>query len=211
MTINRSAGKPNWSQRKNAHEPLSTCNVTACINAAQSCNYDVMACRRSTDPNKRPSDDFYEFIHSDPDVQNFYRSLGVSNPPNQIMEVLAYALGQWLRAPGKVTWHSGMDITVIGRWVRFHGCAVVHGRYPCKHGDGSIGKIEHITALVGLNWSTYIDSFIMDDSYGDYRLQYAAGIGDDIIMSMADAQALLKCGANTTPAGLKDAILIESI
>lgn len=147
LTINRSEGRANWSQLKNLDEPLSTCNVTACINAAQACGCDVMALRKSSDPNKRPSDDLYEFMQSDARVQGFYaRNTDKSAPPNQFMEVLAYALGLWLGEPDKVQWHAALPLKMIAMHIIKVGCAVVHGHYPTLTND-----IDHITAFVGMN------------------------------------------------------------
>lgn len=211
IEINRSENKDNWSQIKNLNEPFSTCNVTACINAAQSCGYDVMSLRKSSDPNKRPSDDLYEFIKNDADVQNFYKKVKSSYPPNQIMSVLSYALGKWLGNADKVKWTPYAHINVIGEHIIKNGCAIVHGKYPAKKSD-----IDHINAIVGCQYGIIYDglgkisrydfiSFIIDDSYGDYRTKYESRYGNDIIMPMADVEKYLK---DVNAPLLKDAILI---
>lgn len=212
LTINRSNGKDNWSQLKNLDEPLSTCNVTACINALQSCGYDIMALRKSTNPNKRPSDDLYEFMQSDSRVQGFYaRNTDKALPPNQYMEVLAYAVGLWIGDPSKVEWHSALPIKMIATHIIKSGCAVVHGHYPTTTHD-----IDHITAFVGMNYGITYDqtgaidkidivSIIDDDSYGDPWSKYQVKMGNDILYTPDQITQTIK------PIGdalRKDAILI---
>lgn len=212
MRINHSDGYPNWSQLKNFDEPYSTCNVTSAINAAQCCGFDTEKLRRSPDPNKRPADDLYEFIHSDERVQKYYTKITDKKyPPNQYMEVLSFALGLWLNSPNSVEWHYGLPLELIVDHVVAGGCGILHGHYPTQNKD-----IDHMNALVGVEYDASYDkngksikeltAFIIDDPYGDYRKLYAEHMGNDIKMPIDD---ILKYIKDTSDKHNKDIILIH--
>ena len=188
MTVNHSDGFPNWSQLNNIDEPLSTCNVTSCINAAQCSGFDIEELRRSTDPNKRPADDLYEFINSDSECLTMRDNILPGTPPNQLMAVLAFGLGKWLKSPQSVEWHSSLPLTLILQHIISGGCGILHGHYPTATHD-----IDHMNALVGVDYTgTTINSFVIDDPYGDYRKLYTIHAGNDIIMPIGDIVKYIK-------------------
>jgi len=206
MRINNSTGFPNWSQLKNVDAPMTECNVTAFIDAAQSAGYDVMAARKSSDPNKRPPDDLYEFLHSDPECLALRDKLSPGTPPNELMEVLALGGRKWLNTE-KVVWTYAMPLQDILTAVRRGSCGVVHGRYQAISAHGPV-TIDHMNAVVGAEWddiSGALTGFIIDDPYGDYRHAYTSHLGDDIVMPLPDIQSYLK---GATP-DRKDIILIS--
>jgi hypothetical protein len=187
MIINNSINKPNWSQLKNLNEPLATCNVTACINAAQAAGYDVMSARKGLAD--RPADDLYLFIKKDQDCINLWHKNDPKEtiPINRWLAPLALGLNKWLNAPvhfNMVQWDRMRDCIADG------GACVVSGRYPV------VGHaIDHITALVGMDYdsaSGVVKEWIMDDSYGDYRTEYEVKMGDNIPLPHAIFMSYLK-------------------
>jgi len=178
VIINNSAGKANWTQLKNTVEPLSTCNVTACINAAQAAGHDVMARRRGFAD--RPADDLLLFIRSNKQCLDLWLTLDPekSIPINQWMAVLALGLGLWLGDSKYASfrmsaWEPMRDCVVSG------GACVISGRYKTM-----ANPIDHISAIVGLEYDgENVINWIIDDSYGDYRTKYVSKMGDNIIMS----------------------------
>lgn len=188
MVINNSDGFPNWTQLNNADEPLSTCNVTSAINAAQCCGFDVEKLRRSPDTNKRPADDLYEFINADSECLAMRDKIAPSVPPNQLMAVLAFGLGKWLMSPNSVEWHYGLPLTLIMNHVINGGCGILHGHYPTQTHD-----IDHMNALVGIDYNDQtLNAFIIDDPYGDYRKLYTNHMGNDIVMPLSDILKYIK-------------------
>jgi hypothetical protein len=189
MIVNNSVGKDNWTQLKNVNEPLATCNVTACINAAQAAGWDVMALRRSLSP--RPADDLFMFIRLDQDCNRLWKSYDPDGkiPINQWMAPLALGLAKWLGKHDSASfrmakWEEMRDCIIAG------GSCVVSGHYKTTDKD-----IDHITALVGIDYdpaTMVVNSWIMDDSYGDYRTGYEVKYGDNITMAHADLLYLLK-------------------
>lgn len=181
MIINNSAGKANWSQLKNKVEPLSTCNVTACINAAQSAGYDVESRKRGFAD--RPSDDLLLFIRSNKQCNDLWLQLDADKyiPINQWMAVLALGLGLWLGDSKLATfrmtsWEPMRDCIIAG------GACVISGRYKTM-----ANPIDHISAVVGIEHDgENVLNWIVDDSYGDYRTKYVSKMGDNIIMPHAD-------------------------
>lgn len=217
MIVNHSTGFPNWSQLKNYQEPYSTCNVTSCISAAQCAGFDIMALRRSSDPEKRPADDLYNFLHTDDDCLALRHKLchqaglDPNYPPNELMEVLALGLGKWLKAPQSVEIHFGLPIKMIMQHVIQGGTGILHGHYPTQSKD-----IDHMNAIVGLDFDGgynpdgtakfTLNAFIIDDPYGDYRKLYALHMGDDIRMPVEDVNKYIKeCGNSRN----KDIILVH--
>jgi len=189
MIINNSHGFDNWSQRKNLNEPFATCNVTACINAAQSSGHDVMACRKGLAD--RPADDLLLFIKSDVDCNKSWESHdpNFEIPINQWMSPLALGLSKWL---GNIKYaeFKMSDWAVMRDNIIKGGCCVVSGKYKTVK-----KSIDHITALVGINYdetTLKVSEWIMDDSYGDYHTRYETQIGNDIIMPHSDFITMLK-------------------
>lgn len=190
MVVNNSVGKDNWTQLKNVNEPLATCNVTACVNAVQASGWDVMAMRKGLAD--RPADDLYLFIKADKDCKRLWEAYDPKGtiPINQWMAPLALGLAKWLghhaAASFKMArWEEMFDCIVNG------GSCVVSGHYQTANGKA----IDHITALVGLDYDQEkmtVNSWIMDDSYGDYRTGYDIKFGDNIKMAHADMLFLLK-------------------
>jgi len=207
-TMNNSIGFPNWSQLKNYDEPYSTCNVTSAINAAQCSGFDIMGLRKSIDPDKRPADDLYEFLHSDNECLAMrdklakQAGLAPNYPPNELMEVLAFGLGKWLNSPKSVEIHFGYPLSLIMQHIIGGGNGVLHGHYPTQNKD-----INHINAVVGCSYDgTGLVNFIIDDPYGDYRKLYANHMGNDIIMPLCDIVKYIK---NVDDVHNKDIILIH--
>ncbi len=203
MTINHSNGFPNWSQLNNKAKPYSECNVTAAIDAAQCTGYDVMACRKSKDPTKRPPDDLYEFMHTDQEILSARDAIDPACEPNELMEVLAIGLRKWLGVGlGEVAWHPMLTISEIVSQVIGGACGILHGHYRTDS-----GYIDHMNALVGLVADgPRLVSFLLDDPYGDYRTKYATHMGNDVIMPASDVTAMVK------PVGsvrMKDIILVK--
>lgn len=188
MIVNNSALKPNWTQLNNKYEPLSTCNVTACINASQAAGHDVETLRKGLA--ERPADDLLLFIQKNDNCNQLWKELDPKStiPINQWMPVLALGLGLWLGnchyAYFEMTGSDKMRDCIIGG-----GACVISGRYETKK-----GYIDHITALVGVDYNEdkTVNSWIMDDSYGDYRTKYESRMGDNIVMSNIDFMALTK-------------------
>lgn len=176
-----------------------------------------MACRRSTDPDKRPADDLYEFLHADPECLSMrdrlahQAGLSADYPPNELMEVLAFGLGKWLHSPKSVEIHFGLPIGMILHHVIGGGTGVLHGHYPTQKKD-----IDHMNAIVGVNYDAGYDQagrdmhnltgFIIDDPYGDYRNLYSDHMGNDIPMPLADVVKYIKPVGDTKG---KDIILVH--
>lgn len=190
MIINNSAGKANWTQLKNVNEPFATCNVAACINASQAAGWDVMGLRKGLAD--RPADDLYLFIKADKDCNRLWESYDSKGqiPINQWMSPLALGLSKWLG-------HYASASFKMARWEEMFSCivdggaCVVSGHYKTTSGK----DIDHITALVGVDYDPVkmtVNSWIMDDSYGDYRTGYDVKFGDNIVMAHADMLNLLK-------------------
>lgn len=189
MIVNNSKDNDNWTQLKNQKEPLSTCNVTACINGAQAAGYDVMALRKGLA--ERPADDLYLFIRANAECIALWNSLDPKHeiPINQWIAVLALGLSLWIgnrnAATFKMTSFEPMRDCIIKG-----GACIVSGHYPTTK-----GYIDHITALVGVDYDddTYgVSNWIMDDSYGDYRTRYEVKVGDNIVMPHSDFQMYVK-------------------
>jgi hypothetical protein len=188
LIVNNSVLKPNWTQLNNKYEPLSTCNVTACINAAQSAGYDVEGLRRGLA--ERPADDLLLFIQKNELCNQLWIQLDPKKtiPINQWIAVLALGLSLWI-GKDKSAWFEMTTSDKMRDCILNGGACVISGRYETKK-----GYIDHITAMVGIdvNDDKTINSWIMDDSYGDYRTKYESKLGDNIVMSNIDFIALVK-------------------
>jgi hypothetical protein len=82
------------------------------------------------------------------------------------------------------------------------GACIVSGHYPATKENGDTYNIDHITALVGLTYynelPVRVESWIMDDSYGDYRTRYTSRMGNDIEMPKKDFELRLKAQGSKT-------------
>jgi hypothetical protein len=197
VEVNHSLKYPNWSQIKNKNVPLSSCNVTACINAAQSAGHDVLALRKNKE--LRPADDFYEYLLQHEKANKLHKKLDPkgSAPINQWMLCLAVGLSDYLGV--KCEFIGAYKLDKMLEWIIQGGTIVTSGRFDKKGG----GYIDHIVAIVGSRWyPTYtkdgkifdygLSAFIIDDSWGDYRTGYDNKFGDNIIMLFDDIRKFLK-------------------
>jgi hypothetical protein len=194
IEINNSKYKPNWTQLKDRIEPLSSCNVSACINAAQAAGYDVMTTIKMGEP--RPADDLMLFIRSDPPCIAMWEALDPQKcfPPNQWLAILALGAARWLGLSAPFNFSNNATAKNMAQCIIDGGACVVSGHYRAVNLDGNSKVIDHITALVGVGYDNpgKMNYWIMDDSYGDYRTQYISKMGDNVVMPQIDFDTYLK-------------------
>lgn len=208
MTINNSAGKPYYTQRNNALKPNGACNVTAMIAALLAAGYAVDSL--ATEMFKQPEDALMNFILKDWRTNEAWQKIDPLGrfAPNEWHPVLAIGTNLFLRERGLI----GKDETAVewGEWrtksqiadtIRNGGAAVLSGLFVAE-GKKTIG---HVVAAVGYkaDEAGNITHFIIDDSWGDYRTEYANHNGKAVEMPLADFNSKIRhCGADNKMAHL---------
>jgi hypothetical protein len=191
MTIIRH-GSPEsyYSQRNNAIDPMSSCNVTAMVDAIEAAGW-VLPFGGPEEP-KQPEDRLHRFIDTDAECQRLWRSVDPRGtiPAVQWMAVLALGANRWMG-------------TVLDQWVEsahpvrmlMHladgGTCVVVGQFPGTQG--------HVVALVGVAYDEADPShpryWIIDDPWGDYHTGYSNQRGAGVEMPASDFREILRpCG-----------------
>ena len=200
----------NFSQRNNEYVDEITnkkiansmCNVTSYCMAA---TYNGFKLPKSSIKYLQEEDAFLEFIRTNRDVLNYYKNsipeyckVWRNNekdnyPPEQIHTVLCYAFNKWIKSDvAKFNQSTKIDDIILSI---MDGLAVVL--------SGKFGKLNHIVTLVGFtaskdilnkkeNLIDYIEEFIIDDPYGDFRGDYKTIKGNDIKMTKDDFISIFK-------------------
>lgn len=200
MKKNNSDNKPYYTQRNNKLKPNGACNVTSMIAALSAGGWDVD--KLSTKEFPQPEDALMHFILADKRVDSYWRKTDPAGryAPNEWHSVLAYGTNLYLRECGllgdgknAVLWGEHREISDIQDAIRNGGAAVLSGVFGAE-GKRTIG---HVVACVGFRTDENgkLTHFIIDDSWGDYRTEYANRNGNDIEMPLEDFIAMIRnCG-----------------
>ncbi len=208
MTKNNSEHKPYYTQRNNRLKPNGACNVTAMIAALLAAGYAVDAL--ATEAYSQPEDALMHFILADARVDSFWRRTDPIGryAPNEWHPVLAYGTNLYLRERGvigkndaAVDWGESRTLSQIVQTIQDGGAAVLSGVFMA----GGKGTIGHVVAAVGYKAGDdgKVSHLIIDDSWGDYRTEYASHNGNDIEMPLEDFTAKIRlCGCDIKMAHL---------
>lgn len=197
LNITQRNNEYKWAHPKNSKlytDALSACNVSSYVMAGEYIGYKFPKGRWLQD-----EDNFCEFIFTDERVMNFYKEKlpipyeaferGDINAllPNTIHIILAYAFNLWI-GTNAVTFNERTPIeTIVDEIIRYSRPVVLSGTFPYLYKDGTKGTIGHINTLVGLEFpnediKTFNPkkaTFIVDDPYGDWKQNFAAGTGNN--------------------------------
>lgn len=197
MTRNNSKDKPYYTQRNNRLKPNGACNVTAMIAALVAAGYAVAAL--STEKYPQPEDALMHFILSDDRVDSYWKKIDPIGryAPNEWHPVLAYGTNLYMRERGligkngmAVEWSEHHTAESVAQAVKDGGAAVLSGVFTAE-GKKTIG---HVVAAVGYRTDDdgHLTHFIIDDSWGDYRTEYADHNGNDVEMPLPDFMAMIR-------------------
>lgn len=193
------------------------CNVTALCQAA-----DYNGWRFPDGKYSQPEDNLADFIFSDPRVDEYYaKSMPAlyrawkaaepdSYPPNELHEVLAKGFNLWIGSDADRFVESARVWDIVAEILEGR-CCVVSGVFRLPNGK----KLNHIVTLVGAVWhfksavgltaavkavqekKALPDTVIIDDTYGNFREGYKAGItGNDIRLSWQEFIEMMKPAGN---------------
>lgn len=204
ISFNVSSGLDNYSQRNNEYLDEITnkkiansmCNVTSyCMGYS----YTGGVFPNTSKKYKQEEDKFLEFLRNSKEVNEYYKKTQPAlfkawkanekdnYPPEQIHDVLNFSFNLW------VGWRAASfvlkaDIDSIIR-------EIIENNRPMVM-SGKFGKINHIVCLIGLvadkkildhlnekNLIKYVNKFIIDDPYGDFRDEYKTFKGNDVEMT----------------------------
>ncbi|MBR5965374.1 MAG: C39 family peptidase [Treponema sp.] len=197
---NNSEGKPYYTQRNNELAPNGACNVTSIIAALSAAGWPVK--QLADEKYKQPEDALMSFIRSDGEANALWRKLDPAgrHAPNEWHAVLAYGANKFLRVKGLLTgsktaveFGENWSVASIAKAIDDGGAFVASGVFVAE-GKKTIG---HVVAVVGVERADdgSIEKFIIDDSWGDYRTEYADRNGNDVEMPMSDfIKTLRPCG-----------------
>ena len=197
MKKNNSENKPYYTQRNNKLKPNGACNVTSMIAALSAAGWDVD--KLATKEYPQPEDALMHFILADKVVDSYWRKIDSEGryAPNEWHCVLAYGTNCYLRQCGllsagesAVEWGERRSASDIQKTLDEGGAAVLSGVFVAE-GKKTIG---HVVACVGYKTDDAgkISHFVIDDSWGDYRTEYANQNGNDVEMPLADFKALIR-------------------
>lgn len=194
---NNSENKPYYTQRNNKLKPNGACNVTAMIAALSAAGWPVE--KLGTKQFSQPEDSLMNFILNDHTVEVQWKRIDPAGkyPPNEWHYLLALGTNLWLRSNGilsqnktAVEFSENRTLEQILANIDDGGAAVMSGMFTAE-GKKTIG---HVVCVVGYNKADNgnISSFIIDDSWGDYRTEYKNQKGNDIEMPYEDFISKLK-------------------
>lgn len=134
-------------------------------------------------------------------------------PMNEYMDILALAGGLYLRMTNKLEVRYSTKIDEIVKAVLRGDGIVIHGEYEFARKDGTSIKSGHFQSLAGMNYvveskegvqvggsavspdyvlgllalgkgyKVVVDSFIIDDPFGNPNTKYKDIVGDNVVMS----------------------------
>lgn len=196
-TKNNSDNKPYYTQRNNKLKPAGACNVTSMVAALSAAGWPVEDLATKQFP--QPEDALMNFILNDHTVEVQWKRIDPAGnyPPNEWHYLLALGTNLWLRANGllpsdktAVEFAETRTVNKIIQTIDDGGAAVMSGVFTAE-GKKTIG---HVVCIVGYNKNEdgSISSFIVDDSWGDYRTEYRNQKGNDVEMPFEDFVAKLR-------------------
>ena len=200
MEKNNSENKPYYTQRNNKLKPNAACNVTAIIAALSAAGWYVS--KLATKEYPQPEDALMHFILSDGETLALWRKLDPVGryDANEWHPVLACGANKFLRVcgllPGKkdaIEFGEIWKIRDIEKILMDGGAFVASGVFTAE-GKKTIG---HVVAVVGFRADEdgSVTHFVLDDSWGDYRTEYANQNGNDVEMPVSDFLRLIRpCG-----------------
>ena len=200
MIINNTKGKDYYSQRNNKNNPFTACNVTAAIQSLIGSNINF-----GHPKEMQPEDYLMGLLQSQIAREEtlkkapwaFDRDGTLLYPINQIMIMLAW----------------GIDILVGNKITKFGYFSteelvddVIKGSCPIIGGDfiKNQGGLDHFISFVGIkydarvtNFNESIESFIVDDPYGDFKTSYKSHKGNDIQLTPVEFfNRVVNCNEN---------------
>lgn len=200
--INNSKDKPYYTQRNNRLKPNGACNVTAMIAALSAAGWAVE--KIVSEKFSQPEDVLMDFILNDERTNECWRRLDPLGhyPPNEWHQVLALGTNLLLRKMGiarkdetVVDWGECRTKEQIVQTIIRGGSCVLSGIFSVE-GKKTIG---HVVACVGFKTDDkgILSHFIIDDSWGDYRTEYADHNGKNIEMPVSDFVSKIRhCGTD---------------
>jgi hypothetical protein len=208
-----------WTHPKNPAvkmDALSMCNVTSMVMALAYLGYTF-----PTGKFKQPEDNLCDFMFTDKRVMERYKTRfpamwaafdrGDANAfgPNLVHDILSFATNLWMGCTSMTTFNERMPITdIIKEIVENNRPLVLSGTFPYTFQSGTVGTLGHINVLVGAIWdkskwkgtvgnSEWPETLIFDDPFGDYKINFRNGTGNDVMTSWADFIRLYKDLRNT--------------
>lgn len=213
LIFNVSSNFANYSQRNNEYIDEITnkniahsmCNITSYCMA-----YSFIGGKFPNKSKKysQEEDKALEFIRRNKETLKYYETIlplyykawknneKDNYPPEQIHAVLSFGFNKYVEYKAS----SFNEKTNIDDIIK----EIINNNQPMVM-SGKFGKFNHIVCLVGLvakkeilshlgerSLLKYIDSFIIDDPYGDYHENYKIIKGNDIIMSKEDFVKIFK-------------------
>lgn len=210
-TINVRNKDPYYSQRNNLFTKdgieyaSRSCQVTAMVSALDYCGYTFPEDKEWN----QPEDSLLNFIINSPDVDRAYQKIfpdeykkyiasgknpKISYPPEELHSLLSLGTNLWMgKISGEIT-HFRYDCSLKELVLE-----LVKGK-PCVTSGLFLGRLRHVVCLVGVNTLqelvpdmglsdvdlSKIDSFIIEDPYGDYHTEYKDYNGKDVIVPISE-------------------------
>jgi hypothetical protein len=198
--INNSLGKPNFSQRLNPDDPSTawnetneTCNVTAAVTAMVTAGWDLAKLNKGL--HARSAMDLLFFIRTNEQCVSLYEWIDPrhTNPMNEWMDVLAIGIQEYLGLPA-VHLVFACPKRMIHDHVKEGGGVVVHGDFVFTRANGTKLRSGHYESLAGIHLDDAgdITHWIMDDPWGDPRTEFTSKMGDNIVLTMSQVDAMIK-------------------
>jgi hypothetical protein len=215
MFINNSKNKITHEQRDNKFVWVSPKNSALKTNALTMCNGTSLCMQYKynyTDANgcwkqgygfptgrfEQPEDNFVAFIYETPECIEYYKKISpqyyaeweagksTAYNPNEIHDVLRFSFNKWVGKDidkFKVDW----SITDIFNELKAGRTVTCSGAFPYKNVAGKQTTLNHINVLVGYEEvDGEIARLLVDDPYGSVHQNFAAGTGDNVIITVAE-------------------------
>jgi len=194
--INTSDKSDYRKQRDNKKDPNSTCQITAMMMGLKIKGY------KPNESFDQMFDDIYSIIEEDKEIDNMYKTrykkYMKTYTKRELHKLLSLGVNKYM----------GQDVTEFTS-----SCPLENIVYDLVNDTPSVlsgyfYKYNHVVTLVGvvvknLDNILYtdkikniklnnIDSYIIDDPYGIYKMKYNNHNGDDVIMPAADMKKIVK-------------------
>lgn len=186
-----------YTQRNNTIKPQSSCNVTAMINALSAALWPVE--KLATEKYPQPEDALMHLILSDETIDRMWKRIDpqCKYPPNEWHSILCCATNMILRnnallQKGEVAVFFSEKNTIddFKKCLYSGGAVVASGVF-----EANGKRVNHVVAIVAYEMDSEHPTWIINDSYGDYRTGYTDMDGKGVRMKFDDFVGNIKpCG-----------------
>lgn len=189
MKINLSKPKDYHTQRNNKFHPLSTCNVTATVNALLASGYDLDFCEG------QPEDCLFERLESKSAqaymAKHYEWAVKAQLQTRFVHQMLVWSVEQLMNEKGIVEFKTDATMIEILSNILNGGAVNMSGQFTSS---------GHIVTIVGFETKQNqiffgldnVETIIVDDSYGNFHTAYEIKNGNDIKFSLAGLNGLTK-------------------